>query len=490
MPKLPQPDGVRKRRAQHQHHRGDRRARVRARLGRAPLSRRRCGSCRCRHYTAAAAAADTTAGDAGAGGAGAAAGHDPWRYTPHPTMGGGPTGAPSMGRAKTLAQFRRPRRHPRVSVADAEALGPMGVAQGFARSIPARIDGSRNWSDTLSRWSLGLPRGGPPAAVAASPDPCSSAASATRATAAASRAAPPARGWRVPRPGRGAARAAAGGGAPVEHVSVQQSPSGDLSEFGLPSLPPLIGEIAAHTMQARNFWAAAPPKVSVLHYDWQDSILLQLSGTKKFTIVDPARLPASYPCVQLMTQLVRRAPGVFDARETERELDNFPLVRRTRPRPPPLARRAQNNGSSRWSSRAPRSSSPRTGTTRSSVRRARPAQRRGQLLVPGLLARDAPLPHAARDALSTAPRRSRRLARGTPAGELPGNYVAVMIDVRHSYWTCEASSSSFFAARRACGYSSATAAARQREPQVRSQKPSTTPLTGKKAERKKRWSRP
>ena len=39
-----------------------------------------------------------------------------------------------------------------------------------------------------------------------------------------------------------AARAAAGGGAPVEHVSVQQSPSGDLSEFGLPSLPPLIAE--------------------------------------------------------------------------------------------------------------------------------------------------------------------------------------------------------------------------------------------------------
>ena len=96
-------------------------------------------------------------------------------------------------------------------------------------------------------------------------------------------------------------------------------------------LPPLIGEIAAHTMQARNFWAAAPPKVSVLHYDWQDSILLQLSGTKKFTIVDPARLPASYPCVQLMTQLVRRAPGVFDARETERELDNFPLVNVTHP---------------------------------------------------------------------------------------------------------------------------------------------------------------
>ena len=50
------------------------------------------------------------------------------------------------------------------------------------------------------------------------------------------------------------------------------------------------------------------------------------------------------PCVQLMTQLVRRAPGVFDARETERELDNFPLVNVTHPdlaRHPSLPRRAR-----------------------------------------------------------------------------------------------------------------------------------------------------
>ena len=309
-------------------------------------------------FTAAAAAADTTAGDAGAGGAGAAAGHDPWRYTTHPTMGrdGFNWTQLSMSRAGNFPRNSAGRGGIREwSVADAEALGPMGVwHKSFARSIPARIDGlAKNWSDTLSRWSLSDFRaawGHLPVVAAFSPDHMFQ------------RGIGDARhGRRLLAPHRqrvgfgefldlveaDAARAAAGGGAPVEHVSVQQSPSGDLSEFGLPSLPPLIGEIAAHTMQARNFWAAAPPKVSVLHYDWQDSILLQLSGTKKFTIVDPARLPASYPCVQLMTQLVRRAPGVFDARETERELDNFPLVNVTHPdlaRHPLFRDALENNG--------------------------------------------------------------------------------------------------------------------------------------------------
>ena len=33
--------------------------------------------------------------------------------------------------------------------------------------------------------------------------------------------------------------------------------------------------------QARNLWVAAPPKTSVLHYDWQDSVLLQ-AATGRF----------------------------------------------------------------------------------------------------------------------------------------------------------------------------------------------------------------
>ena len=77
--------------------------------------------------------------------------------------------------------------------------------------------------------------------------------------------------------------------------------------------------------------AATPPKVSVLHYDWQDSVLLQISGTKKFTIIDPARMQTAYPCVAYMQQLKRVAPGVFETMLTERELDNFPLLNVTHP---------------------------------------------------------------------------------------------------------------------------------------------------------------
>tara|TARA_B110001452_G_scaffold95433_1_gene78862 strand:- start:1506 stop:2804 length:1299 start_codon:yes stop_codon:yes gene_type:complete len=116
-----------------------------------------------------------------------------------------------------------------------------------------------------------------------------------------------------------------------EHTAVQQSPSRDFSEFGLPALPPHLEALVGPTLNARNFWAATPPKRSTLHYDWQDSLLMQLAGVKKFTIVDPARLHTAYPCVQKMLQLKRTAPGVFTEQMTERELDNFPLVNVTHP---------------------------------------------------------------------------------------------------------------------------------------------------------------
>ena len=112
---------------------------------------------------------------------------------------------------------------------------------------------------------------------------------------------------------------------------MQQSPSRDFAEFGLPELPPLLEELVKYTLNARNFWAAVPPKVSVLHYDWQDSVLLQISGTKKFTIIDPARMHTAYPCVAYLQQLRRVRAGVFEQSVTERELDNFPLVNVTDP---------------------------------------------------------------------------------------------------------------------------------------------------------------
>ena len=62
--------------------------------------------------------------------------------------------------------------------------------------------------------------------------------------------------------------------------AVQQSPSRDFAEFGLPNLPPLLEDLVKYTLNARNFWAATPPKVSVMHYDWQDSVLLQVLCTR------------------------------------------------------------------------------------------------------------------------------------------------------------------------------------------------------------------
>jgi hypothetical protein len=37
----------------------------------------------------------------------------------------------------------------------------------------------------------------------------------------------------------------------TEHLAVQQSPSRDFSEFGLPALPPLLEDLVGPTLQAR-----------------------------------------------------------------------------------------------------------------------------------------------------------------------------------------------------------------------------------------------
>ena len=117
----------------------------------------------------------------------------------------------------------------------------------------------------------------------------------------------------------------------VEHVAMQQSPVQNPAEFGLPGLPPLIDSLVEPSLLARNLWVAVPPKISVLHYDWQDSVLLQLSGWKRFTLIDPTRLPNVYPCVQLMEQLRRVGPGRYERFVTSREADNFALVNVTHP---------------------------------------------------------------------------------------------------------------------------------------------------------------
>ena len=46
---------------------------------------------------------------------------------------------------------------------------------------------------------------------------------------------------------------------PLEHVAVQQSPSRDLSDFGLPPPPPLVGKCAAFPEPSRRFRIGLPP---------------------------------------------------------------------------------------------------------------------------------------------------------------------------------------------------------------------------------------
>lgn len=117
----------------------------------------------------------------------------------------------------------------------------------------------------------------------------------------------------------------------LEHVVVQQSPSYDLSEFGLPALPPMFEDLARHTLNSRNLWLAVPPADSELHFDAHDSVLLQISGTKRFTMVDPTGMEAVYPCVMKMEQLTRVAPGQYTKEVLHQERDNLALVNFTHP---------------------------------------------------------------------------------------------------------------------------------------------------------------
>jgi hypothetical protein len=266
--------------------------------------------------------------DVGAGGVGAAPGHDPWVHTTHPRMG-------TDGWNWTQLSMSRTGNFPGGDIKrfGADVLREKGAMwlwhTTYARSIPALITGlGKEYSDVMQHWKFKDYRerwGANTVVVAISDD--------TRFN----RGVPdPVYGRLIQHPDRvrhtfheylDMVEAAV----PGEHVAVQQSPSRDLSEFGLPALPPLMEDIVKHTLGARNFWAATPPKVSVLHYDWQDSVLLQISGHKRLTIIDPARMETAYPCVAYLQQLKRVGPGVFEKQLTDRELDNFPLVNATHP---------------------------------------------------------------------------------------------------------------------------------------------------------------
>ena len=151
-----------------------------------------------------------------------------------------------------------------------------------------------------------------------------------------------------------------------EFFAVQQSPSASLDEFdGLPSLPPLLERLMqlpvqpAASAEAKpgteddaslpphspsppipglqsNLWVCRPPKMSQLHFDHKDSVLVQLSGTKRFTLIDPRPLDGllAYPAELPVALLEREAAGRYKydwEASGARSYDNFPLANVTHP---------------------------------------------------------------------------------------------------------------------------------------------------------------
>ena len=138
-----------------------------------------------------------------------------------------------------------------------------------------------------------------------------------------------------------------------EYFAVSQSASdGAFAEFaGLPSQPPALRGLLPESVNRCNLWVCRPPKLSALHYDSDDSILVQIAGTKRFTLVAPGPLLGltPHPTKLPVEALERVAEGVYavsDGEEAVRERDetsdgtegeaprlasHFPLVNVTNP---------------------------------------------------------------------------------------------------------------------------------------------------------------
>ena len=134
--------------------------------------------------------------------------------------------------------------------------------------------------------------------------------------------------------------AAAGGaranGARAEHCAVQQSQSDALAALdglGGHALPPLAQTLLGTPPAASNLWVCQPPKLSRLHYDCDDSLLLQLKGSKTFTLIDPTPLGGltAYPTRRLpAVPMERTGLGAYRTRATAADAratrSNFPLL--------------------------------------------------------------------------------------------------------------------------------------------------------------------
>lgn len=260
--------------------------------------------------------------------------------------------------ARTIPPPRAPAPPAVVRTTTAEELAADRTiwTQAFAESVPLYVRGlGRTWSEDLAPCSTADLRrrwGEQPVDVVFSPDP--------HYQTLVSRPRPPAR-WMRETPSARMLFSAfidllpAHGG--LEYFAVQQSPQPRLDAFdGLPAIPPLLERLMRNGQGAPsgasddrlvcNLWVCAPPKRSQLHFDHYDSVLVQMKGTKRFTLIDPAPLDGLtvHPCRVPVAKLDRPAAGQYRYADEEdvgaaatsdvqppRTYDNFPLANATHP---------------------------------------------------------------------------------------------------------------------------------------------------------------
>ena len=132
-----------------------------------------------------------------------------------------------------------------------------------------------------------------------------------------------------------------------DYVAVSQSEMRSFSQIGLPQQPPGL-RFASSTLIMRSLWAQVPPLISSLHADSLDAMVLQLSGTKRWTLVNPEgayRKWPLYPAYLRHWDLARVSPGKYEARpawntmhrggdgsaSAPKVASHFPLVNVTHP---------------------------------------------------------------------------------------------------------------------------------------------------------------
>ena len=186
----------------------------------------------------------------GPGGVGAPDGEDAWAYTTHPTMATAGWNWTQLGMSRTGNFPGNDIKH--LTAAEVKERGAMWVWHTtFARSIPATVSGlASQYSDVIKDWSLNEYRkrwGQNTVVVAFSDHPNFN------------RGVPDHKYGRLVRHPDRQQRTFSeyldmvDNPHPEEHIAVQQSPSRDFGEFGLPNLPPLLEELTQYTLNARNF---------------------------------------------------------------------------------------------------------------------------------------------------------------------------------------------------------------------------------------------